>query len=219
MDVSGIQACPSCGEEIAAGEVFCTGCGTPTNEPAPAPDVVQDPPPPVPVGPYITEPPVNKVLSTDRIGKARKWLFAVAILTLLTGLFYYFTQKEAVEKQITAAEQQTAQMDPGERDQQMQQNIGMTFAEAVAHDRGRVNLMLAINIAMAAIYLGLWWWAKRNPLPAALIALLLFITVTVINAVMEPTSMYQGVIVKVFFVVALARAIGAAKEERKLVPT
>ncbi len=151
-----------------------------------------------------------------RIGRARKWLMAISIITLLSGLVFYSINKSEVEKQIRDAEIQIANIDPVQRDEIMKQQTGMTWAEAVAHDRGQVNLLLFINIGLAIVYLGMWFWAKRNALAATVTALLLFITVIFVNAAYEPKTLAQGIIVKIFFIVALIKAIGAAQEERKI---
>ncbi len=92
----------------------------------------------------------------------------------------------------------------------------MTWAQVQAHDRGLVTQQLAINLGLAAVFLGLWFWAKKNVLAASVVALLLFITVVAINGVLEPGTLYQGIIVKIFFVAALVKAISAAQQERKL---
>lgn len=151
-----------------------------------------------------------------RIGRARKWLMAISIITLLSGFIFYAINKDEVEKQIRQAEVQIANIDPVERDALMKEQTGMTWAEAVAHDRGQVTLLLVINIGLAIVYLGMWFWARRNALAATVTALLLFITVIFVNAAYEPKTLAQGLIVKIFFIVALAKAIGAAQEERKI---
>lgn len=151
-----------------------------------------------------------------RIGRARKWLMAISIITLISGFIFYAINKDSVEKQIREAEAQIADIDPVQRDEIMKEQTGMTWAEAVAHDRGQVSLLLFINIGLAIVYLGMWFWAKRNPLAATVTALLLFVTVIFVNAAYDPKTLAQGIIVKIFFIAALAKAIGAAQEERKI---
>lgn len=99
----------------------------------------------------------------------------------------------------------------------LKDKVGMTWAEVVRHDRNQVKLLLGVNIGLAAIYLGLFFWARRNPLAATVTALILFITVIAINAVLEPATLAQGILVKILFIAALAAAISAAQRERKLV--
>jgi hypothetical protein len=95
----------------------------------------------------------------------------------------------------------------------------MTWEEAKAHDRGQVKLLLAINIGLSAMFLGMWVWARRNALAASVTALLVFITVIGVNAVVEPKTLAQGIIVKIFFIAALAKAISVAQAERRAAAT
>jgi hypothetical protein len=76
--------------------------------------------------------------------------------------------------------------------------------------------VLAFNLVLAAIQAGLWQWAKRSLLPAAIAALVLFVTVHLASAVIEPESIIRGIFIKVVFLVVLARAIQAGLEARKL---
>jgi hypothetical protein len=201
---------------MAADEKFCSSCGAAVAaeaggaaEASVAAEpgvvaVVQDLPPASP----------TKAASLAAFGKARKWLLAVAIITLLSGLLFYAINKQEVEKEIDQVTRQVRGIDPAELDRRFQQNIGMTFQDAIDHDRGMVNLLLAVNLALSAGYLVLWAWAKRKPLPAAIIALIMFVTTVVISAVYDPSSIHQGIIVKIFFTLALVRAITAANQER-----
>lgn len=120
-----------------------------------------------------------------------------------------------MEEQIRTAEAQIAGMDPETVDAMMKQQVGMTWAEAKAHDRGQVNLLLFVDIGLSAAFLGMWVWAKRNALAASVTALLIFITVIGINAVFDPKTLAQGIIVKIFFIAALAKAISVAQAERR----
>ena len=205
---SATETCPHCQAAVTVDEKFCAACGRALTRGVSGKLIVSDPP----AGP----PPVQSYENAAKIGKARKWLFAIALLTMLTGVIFYFIQKSEVEKQIDQARIQVAGIPPDELDERFKAATGMTWQEAIDHDRGMVNMLLAVNLALGALYLVLWWWAKRKPLPAAVIALLLFITTHVINAVMQPESIYQGILVKILFTLALVRAITAANEERNL---
>jgi hypothetical protein len=197
--------CPSCGRDVGIDEKFCAACGA-----SMVPGLTAPVPPPTAQA-YVVD------LDRDaRIGRARKWLMAISIITLITGFIFYAIGKSEVEKQIRDADAQLAGIDPAQRDELFKQNIGMTYAEAVAHDRGQVTLLLVINIGLSVVYLGLWFWARRNPLAATVSALLLFIVVIVANAAYEPKTLYQGPLIKILFIAALVKAIAAAQEERRL---
>lgn len=208
MDVESVATrCPSCAAEIAGGEKFCAACGTGV---AIVDGVVhaQDP------APVIVN--LDPIERDRRIGRARKWLFWISVITLVSGLVFYAIGKDTCEDQLRSVEHQLAGMDPGVRDSLLVERTGMTWDQVKAHDRGLVTLLLVINIGLAAVYLGMWFWAKRNPLGASVTALLLFITVIVVNGVYEPSSFAQGFLVKIFFILALAKAISAAQEERRI---
>jgi hypothetical protein len=83
-------------------------------------------------------------------------------------------------------------------------------------EAGQMNLVLAINVALGFLYLGMWVWARRNPLAAATIALLTFVTVHFVDAILDPKSIIQGIFVKILFVAALIGAVRAAFEARRL---
>ncbi len=90
------------------------------------------------------------------------------------------------------------------------------FGGIVYYAMAEDPLVLVVNLVLAAIHAGLWHWAKRSLLPAAVSALVLFVTVHLLNAVMDPATLVQGVVVKVIFLVALARAMTAGLEARRL---
>lgn len=197
------MTCPKCGTAVVADEKFCTQCGYE-----------------LAAGSWGLAKETNhqSVIASAReqLGAARKWLMAIAILTLLSGFWIFHTQSAATEKQIQETELATQDVPREQLDAYMKAQSGMTFEEAKAHDRGMVRILLAVNIGMAAIYLGLWFWARQNAYAAALVALLLFVTVVVISAVLEPKSLVQGVLLKILFIAALAKAVQAGLEERRL---
>ena len=75
---------------------------------------------------------------------------------------------------------------------------------------------LALNLVIAAIHGGLWWWAGRAPLAASIVALAIFLMVHLTNAVLDPSTIMNGIFLKVFFVIALSKGIRAGLEVRKL---
>lgn len=191
--------CSKCKTPSAAGERFCASCG------AELKTMVQR-----------AQERLEREDNTQKIGRARRWLLAVSILTFLTGIGFYYMQSAQVEKQIKDAEAKMAGISPEERDAHMKAAIGMTWQQAIDHDRGGVKLLFAVNMALAAIYLGLWFWAKKNAFAASVVALILFLSVIVVSAILEPASLAQGWLVKIFFTAALAKAISAAYKERSL---
>jgi hypothetical protein len=203
----GESVCPKCGAKVAVDERFCAACGAGITIQGDGTVRAQDPLPSASL--------LGARIEADRkLGVARKWLLAISILTLASGFVFYAIQKGEIEKQIRDAEAQTSGMDPELRDRLFKEQIGMTWDEAVAHDRGMVTMTLVVNLVLAVLYLGMWIWARTNALAASVTALLLFVTTIGVSAVLEPKTLAQGILVKILFLAALAKAISAGYEER-----
>jgi len=173
-------------------------------------------------GPKQDAPPV--VVSLDgseqdpRIGRARKWLVAIAAIFLVSGVVFYAIQKDEAEKVIRDSERNLAGLDAGQRDDAVMAEVGMTWDRWVSHTRNQVTLNLLLNIGLAVSFVGLFFYAKKNPLAATVMALLLYLSVIAYNAIEDPKTLPQGFIIKILFIGALAKAITAAKEERGRMP-
>lgn len=73
-----------------------------------------------------------------------------------------------------------------------------------------------VNGALSATQGGLWWWSKRATFPAAVVSLVLYLTVILLEAISDPMNLVRGWIMKIFFVTALAKAIQAGLAVKKL---
>lgn len=60
---------------------------------------------------------------------------------------------------------------------------------------------------ISAVFFGLAYWAKNNPFAAAVVGLVLFLSVHLADAVVDPNQIYKGIIVKVIVIVILVKAI------------
>lgn len=69
---------------------------------------------------------------------------------------------------------------------------------------------------IGAAFFGLFLWARRNPFPAAVVGLVLFVSVHLFEAVMDPHSLYRGLIMKAIVIVVLARAVSQTGRYRQL---
>jgi hypothetical protein len=192
--------CPKCRAAVDKGEKFCASCGAkmPTR--------------------------ADRVRALNRkrqhqenehqINRGRRWMLIVAVLTLFGSVFTYFSGNSDLEKQTREADSAFAGMTPKERDEQVKASIGMTWQEAVDHDRGMVQFQTIVLGVLGAAFVGLWWWAQTNPFPAAMIALLLYGTSLLVGALVDPASLLKGFIVKGIVLVALFSAVSAAYRQR-----
>ncbi len=74
--------------------------------------------------------------------------------------------------------------------------------------------MLVVNLILCALMLVLAWWSKRKPLPAILVAAAVFAAVQVMNAVIDPTTLVQGIVIKIIIVAVLVKGIKGALDMR-----
>ena len=100
------------------------------------------------------------------------------------------------------------------------QTLG-TVLMAVLANVARSNVQIdpldvAILGAVAAGFWGLWWWSRSRPLPAAITGLVVFLTLHLIAAVVDPKSIVQGILIKIIVVVLLVSAIQAGIKYRRL---
>jgi hypothetical protein len=98
-------------------------------------------------------------------------------------------------------------------DQEVLQPInGVTYtagelrARVIWEQRG----VLIVNLILAAIMVVLAWWSKRRALPAILIATAVFVGSMVAGAIMDPSTLMQGIIVKAIVIGVLIKGIKGA---------
>ena len=69
---------------------------------------------------------------------------------------------------------------------------------------------------LAIFYILLGFWSQKKPLMAFLLAGLLFLTTLVTNALIDSSTIYQGIILKIFIIFYLYRGVNSALELRNL---
>ncbi|ATC65261.1 hypothetical protein CMV30_15600 [Nibricoccus aquaticus] len=77
------------------------------------------------------------------------------------------------------------------------------------------GIMLVFLLGLSAIYVGLWIWGKKAPFAALLTALIIFLTVHLLDAVFEPANLFRGIIVKVILVAGLSTALKKAYTKKR----
>lgn len=93
--------------------------------------------------------------------------------------------------------------------------VYLIMRKELATDADR-NMLLGTTAVLFVLHVGLYFWAKFAPLAAAVVALLLFITVHAANAAVDPSTIYKGMVIKVAFVLILAKAIQAGLEIHRM---
>jgi hypothetical protein len=78
------------------------------------------------------------------------------------------------------------------------------------------HVVTGVVAAVALGFWGLWLWSRSNPLPAAITGLVIFLTLHLVEAVMDPTSLLRGILIKIIVIVLLVSAIQAGIKYRRL---
>lgn len=93
---------------------------------------------------------------------------------------------------------------------------------------GMAKVLIAAQIGVAVIFWGLWFWARVNPLPAAIVGLVLYATLVTLNVVNSVSQMSEGGRggtglggigigwLDIIIMAVLFRAIQAGSKHRKL---
>jgi hypothetical protein len=74
---------------------------------------------------------------------------------------------------------------------------------------------LVTNVALAAMMVALHVWSRRSPLPALVTGLAIFVTVHAVSAVVDPKTLFMGLIIKIAAIVAFVQGIRAALDLRR----
>lgn len=76
--------------------------------------------------------------------------------------------------------------------------------------------MLISSVILAGIYLGLGLWSRTKPFPAIITGLIVYITIIVISAMIEPMSIVSGIIWKVIIISGFIYGYKGAKEGEEI---
>jgi len=78
-------------------------------------------------------------------------------------------------------------------------------------------IVVSVIIAgVGVVFLALYAWSKVNPLAAAITGLTLYLLIHLADAMLDPTAIARGFIVKIFVISVLCRAISAGMKHRNL---
>ena len=92
--------------------------------------------------------------------------------------------------------------------------IGTTVLFFVVAEDPPEPVALVFSYGFVAIFAALYVWARSNPYPALITGLLLYAAVVLLAAIADPTSLFQGVIVKVIVVCVLGGSIRNLRQYR-----
>lgn len=197
--------CASCGEPADAHAEFCTRCGESLGGGArPLPGV---PAPRRRAGRY------QGIASRQRaktVAGGATWILVLAILFLIGGtVFGFMAKSDADEARHVLADLDDAQEFPVPIDGE-----AMTVGELRKRIDLEVTMAFAINYGLAAVMLLIYFWARRSPLPAITTALCVYLVVLVASAIADPTTLFQGILIKILAILGLIAGIKAALQQQ-----
>ena len=127
------------------------------------------------------------------IRSARFAIMFVAVVTIGVSIFFWFKLQGEIE------------------------SIPEAFMDdAVRKAIGFQKVAIASTFFLGLVFIGLFFWAKKNPFGASLTALIIYATSILVQAGMEPSSLVKGIIIKIIIILALVRGVQAGLAFKKL---
>ncbi|MEO8064467.1 MAG: hypothetical protein ABI821_17150 [Pseudomonadota bacterium] len=172
--------CPSCQAEIELLDEYCAKCGHALGTPA-------------------------RFLHRHSVQGATNAIWVLAVLFALFGVVMFYVTRETTQTALAnlAPFGDQVVLEPIDG---VAYTAGELRARIVWEQRG----VLVVNFILAAIMVVLAWWSKRRPLPAILIATAVFVVVQVAGAIMDPSTLMQGIVMKAIVIAVLVRGIKGA---------
>ena len=75
--------------------------------------------------------------------------------------------------------------------------------------------VLITYIILSVIYLILGYWSQSKPLIAIILGLLVYLTLIVLSAIADPTSIFSNIIIRIIIIVYLAKGVYSASAIKK----
>jgi hypothetical protein len=211
-----VSGCRGCGANIAINDQRCAECGAAVSERADGSVAAADPVQRAArsgasdAGREAISALV-RAEAAQRLRVAPRTLFLGSLLVLAVGLASYWLGRHRLEHEL----EMLAVRDLMTLDRMTMRDTGRTWVEELAHIGSGLRLQLVIYLALAALYLGMSLWAKRDALAATVTALVLFATTLMIFSLLS-LPIASNATAMGLLAVALVMAISACYEAREL---
>jgi len=129
-----------------------------------------------------------------QLKNAKGWIFAIGILTLLGNILFFFLTGPQIDEEVKKLQAQNQVVD--------QQSV-----DAAKH---AAQLVCVGFGAIGVVFLVMGFFVDAYPVPITILALVLYLAGFAVTAVMDPTTIVQGIILKIIIVGGLASSIKAA---------
>lgn len=77
-----------------------------------------------------------------------------------------------------------------------------------------VPLITMGSLACSFFVLGVWAW--RSPLPATIVGLCLYISMWIVDIMIDPAALFRGILIRLIFIILLSRGVQAALNATRL---
>jgi len=181
------RACLACGQKAKAEDQFCERCGAALPEAATQRKII-------------------------RLNSARGTIAGVGWLFLVAALFMGFLQSEIAKESLKNLEGYAATDVYPEPIDGETLTVGQ-LREQVQREPYQVA---GLNVFLALVMFGLYYYSRRAPLTALIAAVSVYVAVQVLNAIVDPKTLAQGIYVKIFVTFFLANGVRSALQLRNL---
>ncbi|MBN2738635.1 MAG: hypothetical protein JXR70_16760 [Spirochaetales bacterium] len=192
--------CEFCDESIASDDLFCPHCGKKQSNKEESVTIDEKP------MRGVLKEPIDK-----KLRQAANWVLALSVMFVISGTFLGITTHNTNQE---ARETLEAYDDEEEWTVPINDKY-YTVGELRELLTTEVTQVFVTNYVLAVIMLGIFFWARKNALPALITALCIYLAVQVLNAIISPMTLVQGWIIKILFIAAMVAGIKAALEVRK----
>ena len=143
-----------------------------------------------------------------RVKKAAQMVGILAVLFFLGGLLGYVmaqdTKNKALANLAGLDANATVTLD----------GVNHNVAELRKQVENEPTMVLVVNFTLTVIFIGLYFWARKAPFPAIVTAFAVFVVVHFVNFLFDPTTIVQGLLIKIIGVAVLVAGIKAALADR-----
>lgn len=193
--------CEKCGAKIGPSDEFCDACGAAVTDTARAGAIGRE-------NDEMYERNQTAAKEAAKVSKASRIIGWMGVLFAGSGLLLSVMARDTARRALSNLSNYAAE--------EMVQIEGKTYkvADLRAKIESEPNQILILNLTLAAIMIGLFFWSKRSPLPAIATALAVYVGVIFISFLLEPVSLVQGIIVKIIVLAALTSGLRSALAAR-----
>ena len=140
-----------------------------------------------------------------------KWIMiVVGILTIGVNVFQYTSVEKIIDAQLA--------------EELRKEGIARHQVDQAAYNQARdtaireVRAICVVLIALGIVYIVMGMLVKQYPVPLTIAGLALYVGSALVFAALDPMTLVQGIIIKIFIVIGLVKAVQAAlayEKERK----